>query len=408
MISEIRNVKELDEAIDTCTKEFEDKISGTHGKRAVLVCGGTGCLSNDSDAILQEFKRLVEEKGLANSITVNHVGCFGFCSQGPFVKIYPEDTLYCKVKVKDVIDIVEEDLVGGNIVERLLYVDPVTHERVQRQDDINFYKRQKRISLHGCSLVNPDFLELNKGMELEGYNKNEIRDDFSLVKFLNYLKKETQIRVNSISDEELDYIKRIATLYGLKEKDIGGILTECFIPEESKGNKVDQAKLKNIARTYVKSYQVSKNKTEKKTKLNSTSDIAALIKYYESISPNEFLKSKQNGVEISEADLNLIETLSFNVGFSNGMINALLDQVLKTKNGELSKNYVLKIATTLVRKGCKNTLDCLEEFNKKRIDSSKKEVISTTKNSIKNSNESTQKIETIEEEDDGKSFFDEE
>ena len=59
---------------------------------------------------------------------------------------------------------------------------------------------------------NPDFLELNKGMELEGYNKNEIRDDFSLVKFLNYLKKETQIRVNSISDEELDYIKRIATL----------------------------------------------------------------------------------------------------------------------------------------------------------------------------------------------------
>ena len=93
---------------------------------------------------------------------------------------------------------------------------------------------------------NPDFLELNKGMELEGYNKNEIRDDFSLVKFLNYLKKETQIRVNSISDEELDYIKRIATLYGLKEKDIGGILTECFIPEESKGNKVDQAKLKNI------------------------------------------------------------------------------------------------------------------------------------------------------------------
>lgn len=255
---------------------------------------------------------------------------------------------------------------------------------------------------------NPDFLELNKGMELEGYNKNEIRDDFSLVKFLNYLKKETQIRVNSISDEELDYIKRIATLYGLKEKDIGGILTECFIPEESKGNKVDQAKLKNIARTYVKSYQVSKNKTEKKTKLNSTSDIAALIKYYESISPKEFLKSKQNGVEISEADLNLIETLSFNVGFSNGMINALLDQVLKTKNGELSKNYVLKIATTLVRKGCKNTLDCLEEFNKKKIDSNKKEVILSPKNSIKNSNESTQNVENIEEEDDGKSFFDEE
>ncbi len=155
----IRTPDELDFAIKTCTTSLEEKIAGKGGKRAVLVCGGTGCLSNDSDAILKEFERLIEEKGLQNSITVNHVGCFGFCSQGPFVKIYPEDTLYCKVKAKDVIDIVEEDLIGGSIVERLLYVDPVTHERVQRQDDINFYKRQKRISLHGCSLINPDFLE---------------------------------------------------------------------------------------------------------------------------------------------------------------------------------------------------------------------------------------------------------
>ena len=159
MIEEIKNPAELDSAIESCTEAFEKKISGKGGKRAVLVCGGTGCLSNDSEAILKEFERLVEERGLSRSVTVNHVGCFGFCSQGPFVKIYPEDTLYCKVKAKDVADIVEEDLVNGRIVKRLLYVDPVTHERVQRQDDITFYKRQMRISLHGCSLVNPDFLE---------------------------------------------------------------------------------------------------------------------------------------------------------------------------------------------------------------------------------------------------------
>ena len=149
----------LDESIAKYSKAFEDKLSGKGGKRAVLICGGTGCIANGSDDLVKEFERLIKENGLNARVTCNHVGCFGFCSQGPFVKIFPEDTLYRKVTLKDVKRIVEEDLIGGNIVEDLLYVDPVTHEKVARQDDINFYKRQKRISLHGCSLINPDFLE---------------------------------------------------------------------------------------------------------------------------------------------------------------------------------------------------------------------------------------------------------
>lgn len=149
----------LDESIAKCSKAFEDKLSGKGGKRAVLICGGTGCIANGSDDLVKEFERLIKENGLNARVTCNHVGCFGFCSQGPFVKIFPEDTLYRKVTLKDVKRIVEEDLIGGNIVEDLLYVDPVTHEKVARQDDINFYKKQKRISLHGCSLINPDFLE---------------------------------------------------------------------------------------------------------------------------------------------------------------------------------------------------------------------------------------------------------
>ena len=149
----------LEKEIACCTKAFNEKIAGTGGKRAVVVCGGTGCLANDSQAILDRLKELIVEKGLSEKVSVNHVGCFGFCSQGPFVKIFPEDTLYRAVKLKDVERIVEEDLVEGNIVEDLLYVDPVSHEKVTRQDDINFYKRQKRIALHGCSLINPDFLE---------------------------------------------------------------------------------------------------------------------------------------------------------------------------------------------------------------------------------------------------------
>ena len=149
----------LEREIASCTSSFNDKLSGKGGKRAVLICGGTGCIANGSEDLVEEFRRLIKEKGLDYRVTCNHVGCFGFCSQGPFVKIFPEDTLYRKVTLKDVSRIVEEDLIGGHIVEDLLYVDPVTHEKVARQDDINFYKKQKRISLHGCSLINPDFLE---------------------------------------------------------------------------------------------------------------------------------------------------------------------------------------------------------------------------------------------------------
>ncbi|MCH3909717.1 MAG: NADH-quinone oxidoreductase subunit NuoF [Bacilli bacterium] len=130
-----------------------------------MVCGGTGCLANDSDAILKELEKQVKEKGLEDKVSVNHVGCFGFCSQGPFVKIFPEDTLYHKVKLSDVSHIVDDDLIGGKVCEDLLYVDPVTHEKVVRQDDINFYKKQKRISLHGCSLINPDLLEESLGYD---------------------------------------------------------------------------------------------------------------------------------------------------------------------------------------------------------------------------------------------------
>ena len=113
----INTAVELQERIDSCTKAFSAKLQGEGGKRAVVVCGGTGCLANDSVDIEAELKRLIKEKGLEDRITVNHVGCFGFCSQGPFVKIFPEDTLYRAVKVKDVEEIVEKDLEGWEDIE---------------------------------------------------------------------------------------------------------------------------------------------------------------------------------------------------------------------------------------------------------------------------------------------------
>ena len=152
----IKNFEELAQLQATCTATLSDKFSGKGETRAIVLCGGTGCLSSNSAEIKEKIDALLEEKGLTERVSCNLVGCFGFCSQGPFVKIYPEDTLYRLVKIEDVEEIIEKDIIGGEVVERLLYVDPATKEKVARQDDINFYKKQKRIALHGCGVINPE------------------------------------------------------------------------------------------------------------------------------------------------------------------------------------------------------------------------------------------------------------
>jgi len=112
--------------------------------------------------IKEKFEKLVAAHNMGDKVTVNIVGCFGFCSQGPFVKIYPEDTLYRLVKPEDVEEIFNTDIIGGQTVERLLYVEPLTGEKVIKQDDINFYKKQKRVALHGGGVINPE--DINEAM----------------------------------------------------------------------------------------------------------------------------------------------------------------------------------------------------------------------------------------------------
>ncbi len=159
-----KNFEEFDKKSNQCIDEISKKFSGEDGKRHILVCGGTGCLSSSSDEILNRFQELIKEHNLEDKVTANKVGCFGFCSQGPFVKIFPEDTLYRMVKVNDAKDIIEKDIMNGQIVERLLYVDPQTKEKVTKQDDINFYKKQMRIALHGCGVINPEKIEETLGV----------------------------------------------------------------------------------------------------------------------------------------------------------------------------------------------------------------------------------------------------
>ncbi len=152
----MKTFAELDAKICSCTEALTKKIDGSSGKRAILLCGGTGCLSSNSMDIKAKFEELIKKNNLEDKVTVNIVGCFGFCSQGPFVKIFPEDTLYRLVKVEDVAEIFEKDIMGGEIIERLLYVEPNTGEKVAKQEDINFYKKQKRVALHGCGVINPE------------------------------------------------------------------------------------------------------------------------------------------------------------------------------------------------------------------------------------------------------------
>ena len=158
----MKTFAELDAKICSCTDSLTSKLDGSNGKRAILLCGGTGCLSSNSMNIKEKFEQLIADNDMGDKVTVNLVGCFGFCSQGPFVKIFPEDTLYRLVRVEDVEEIFMRDIMRGEIVERLLYVEPLTGEKVAKQEEINFYKKQKRIALHGCGVINPE--DINEAM----------------------------------------------------------------------------------------------------------------------------------------------------------------------------------------------------------------------------------------------------
>ena len=159
----IKNFEDLKNVSAKCAACLDNKFTGNDGKRHIVLCGGTGCLSSRADEITAEFNKLVAEKNLSDKVTVNQVGCFGFCSQGPFVKIYPEDTLYRLVQLEDVAEIVEKDIIGGEVIDRLLYVDPSTSEKITKQEDINFYKKQVRVALHGCGSINPEKIEESLG-----------------------------------------------------------------------------------------------------------------------------------------------------------------------------------------------------------------------------------------------------
>ena len=133
----------------------------------VLVCGGTGCTSSHSAEIIAEFEKEIAEKGLADEIKVIRTGCFGLCALGPIVVVYPEGAFYSQIKVEDVPEIVDEHLIKGRIVKHLLYDDSVAGDTVKSLNETQFYKKQKRVALRNCGVIDPE--NINEYIAMDGY-----------------------------------------------------------------------------------------------------------------------------------------------------------------------------------------------------------------------------------------------
>ena len=133
----------------------------------VLVCGGTGCTSSHSAEIIAEFEKEIAEKGLADEIKVIRTGCFGLCALGPIVVVYPEGAFYSQIRVEDVSEIVDEHLIKGRIVKHLLYDDTVAGDTVKSLNETQFYKKQKRVALRNCGVIDPE--NINEYIAMDGY-----------------------------------------------------------------------------------------------------------------------------------------------------------------------------------------------------------------------------------------------
>ena len=125
----------------------------------VMVCGGTGCTSSGSDKIAEAFENQIRTDGLDQEVRVIRTGCFGLCALGPIVVIYPEGSFYSRVKEEDVAEIVNEHLLKGRPVTRLLYDETVENGQVKSLDDTAFYRKQKRVALRNCGVINPENIE---------------------------------------------------------------------------------------------------------------------------------------------------------------------------------------------------------------------------------------------------------
>lgn len=145
----------------------QEEATDSKVTRHIQICGGTGCKASQSDLIVKNLKDSLEKAGIAEEVSVSITGCFGFCEKGPIVKVDPDNVFYIHVKPEDAEEIVNEHIVNGNVVDRLLYEEPSLKEKVKKQDEMSFYKKQERIALRNCGLINPE--DIKECIANEGY-----------------------------------------------------------------------------------------------------------------------------------------------------------------------------------------------------------------------------------------------
>lgn len=133
----------------------------------VLVCGGTGCSSSNSALIRERFIEKIKEVNLDNEVQVIGTGCFGLCEAGPVVIIYPEGSFYARMTIDRVDEIVEEHLLKGRIVKKYLFDESIKDEKLKALSEVDFYKKQKRVALRNCGLINPE--NISEYIARDGY-----------------------------------------------------------------------------------------------------------------------------------------------------------------------------------------------------------------------------------------------
>ena len=159
-MSKIKSFNELKDFADKLKPILymrENHTKENPEKREILVCGGTGCTSSDSIQIIENLRNEIKKADLEGSVEVLLTGCFGFCAKGPIVKIYPDDIFYTQVKPEDASEIVQSHLINHKVVERLLFEEPtLDHKKIEKHNDMSFYKKQSRVALRYCGHINPE------------------------------------------------------------------------------------------------------------------------------------------------------------------------------------------------------------------------------------------------------------
>ncbi|MBR4957009.1 MAG: NADH-quinone oxidoreductase subunit NuoF [Lentisphaeria bacterium] len=138
-----------------CTAEHDIHSA----KKEICCCGGTGCHASNSQELMDNLRKAIKARGLENDVKVVQTGCFGFCAQGPIVKIMPDNVFYVQVTPEDAEEIVEKHVVGKQFVERLLFMEPLLNERLHDYAKMSFYAKQMRIALRNCGLLDPECIE---------------------------------------------------------------------------------------------------------------------------------------------------------------------------------------------------------------------------------------------------------